>query len=213
MQANMNNRGKEGNSNYRLIDSKRNMASKSSDPEDCPLCCETYTTQEPKSPLSPYSSPHTKIICSATSGCNTFHMCRLCVYHQAVTLSDPFVVDDETGDFCTIDPTACPQCKRAQAFVDSSLRPLSEDDRRREDEEASRRRERNHRKVVERMLRRLKNETRPIPLFVIILSYLFVLWIGQKMNPTPNAKILVMCGPKDKRSIPVVIGDCTRTIK
>jgi hypothetical protein len=74
------------------------------------------------------------------------------------------VVDDETGDFCTIDPTACPQCKRAQAFVDSSLRPLSEDDRRREDEEASRRRERNHRKVVERMLRRLKNETRPIPL-------------------------------------------------
>ncbi|KAL7517314.1 hypothetical protein ACHAWX_002245 [Stephanocyclus meneghinianus] len=130
--------------------------------EDCPLCYERYTS--PSSSLSSRS----KIRCSAPSGCQTFHMCRLCVYRQATALSSPFAVEDHSGeDLCSIDPTTCPQCKRCGAFVDSMLPPICEGEKRREAQEMERRRAGIERRRAERMLRMLRVETGGIPLMVL----------------------------------------------
>lgn len=153
--------------------------------DTCPLCCECYSYEaapaaaasaSTSAPVAPTVSappppaaatttscnPHLKIICSAQSGCNKFHMCRLCVHRQTVTCSTP-LIDEDTGDFCSIDPTACPQCKRSGAFVDSDLDPLDDAICRREAEEVQALRVKIYHRYVERMLRCLKYETRRIP--------------------------------------------------
>lgn len=110
---------------------------------DCPICYESYSQSD-------------RITCSAENGCRTFHMCRLCVYRQAVNLADPFVVDEETGDFATIDPTACPQCKRPGAFVDQRLPSLPHEVQRSVEEEGRRTREGMAQRAMERMLQHLR---------------------------------------------------------
>jgi hypothetical protein len=67
--------------------------------ECCPICYTEYQT--------PIGSEYARIVCSGR--CKTFSMCRLCVHRQSTYLSNPFVVDDTTGDFTTLDPTKCPQ--------------------------------------------------------------------------------------------------------
>ncbi|KAL7444225.1 hypothetical protein ACHAXM_009495 [Skeletonema potamos] len=68
-------------------------------------------------------------------------MCRLCVHRQSSYLAHPFVVDDDTGDFTTLDPTKCPQCNESGAFKDADLPPLSDEVMAIEVEEARNRRD------------------------------------------------------------------------
>ena len=107
--------------------------------EDCPLCCEPYKPQHHDNDAQP--SIHSRITCSAPTGCQSFSICRICVYRQSLHLATPFVYDDGTGDFCSIDPTACPQCKRAGAFREGELPPLSDEIKRAEIEETRKRRD------------------------------------------------------------------------
>ena len=101
--------------------------------ECCPIC---YTEYRTTSDGITRGSEYARIVCSGR--CQTFSMvslalsiiyttslfffsllisrvifhltqCRLCVYRQSTYLSNPFVVDDTTGDFTTLDPTKCPQ--------------------------------------------------------------------------------------------------------
>ena len=85
-------------------------------------------------------------------------MCRLCVHRQATYLSSPFVVDDDTGDFTTLDPTKCPQCNESGAFRDSELPPLSDEIMATEEEEARSRRDGVAAAALERALTRLNNK-------------------------------------------------------
>ena len=87
----------------------------------------------------------------------------MCVHRQTSSFSSPFTIDDETGDFCSIDPTLCPQCRQPGAFVDAELPPLPEDARRMEDEQLRIRRDDISRCVRERAFAGLNETTRSIP--------------------------------------------------
>lgn len=73
------------------------------------------------------------------------------------------MVDEDTGDFCSINPTTCPQCKRCDAFVDSSLPLLSSEVCQREVEEVQKRRSSIQHRHREQCMHRLESETRSIP--------------------------------------------------
>ncbi|KAL7536791.1 hypothetical protein ACHAXR_011395 [Thalassiosira sp. AJA248-18] len=123
------------------------------DDEDCPLCCEAYKTQGAQFGRS-------RVTCSATDGCHTFSMCRLCIYRQSVQLERPFVVDDDTGDFVKLDPTVCPQCKRPGAFQEAELPQLSEETKKAAEEETRVMREEATQRQREQALRRLNEAPR-----------------------------------------------------
>ena len=97
--------------------------------ECCPICCTEYQD----------SGEYARIVCSGR--CKTFSMCRLCVHRQSTYLEQPFVVDDDTGDFTTLDPTKCPQCQESGAFRDGDLPPLSDAIMATEEEETRNRRD------------------------------------------------------------------------
>ena len=70
-----------------------------------------------------------------------FTMCRLCVYQQTIQLNQPFVVDEDSGDFVTLDPTVCPQCKRPGAFRENQLPQLSDEMKKAVEDETRQRRD------------------------------------------------------------------------
>jgi len=77
----------------------------------------------------------------------------------------PFVYDDDTGDFCSIDPTSCPQCKRERAFCEGGLPPLSDEMKAAEEEDIRHRRDR----AVERERERGMNILREAPPVMMIM--------------------------------------------
>lgn len=77
----------------------------------------------------------------------------------------PFVYDDDTGDFCSIDPTSCPQCKREGAFCEGGLPPLSDETKAAEEEDIRHRRDR----VIERERERGMNILRGAPPVMMIM--------------------------------------------
>lgn len=119
--------------------------------ECCPICCTEYQAH----------GEHARIICSGR--CRTFSMCRLCVHRQATFLAQPFVVDDDTGDFTTLDPTKCPQCNESGAFRDGELPSLSDEIMATEEEQVRRRRDDVANAALERALSRL-NDAPPVRL-------------------------------------------------
>ncbi len=68
------------------------------------------------------------------------------------------MIDDDTGDFTTLDPTKCPQCNESGAFRNEELPPLSEDVMATEEEEARRRREGVAAAMLSRALSRLNDK-------------------------------------------------------
>lgn len=113
--------------------------------ECCPICYTEYQTTS--------GTEYARIVCSGR--CKTFSMCRLCVYRQSTYLSNPFVVDDTTGDFTTLDPTKCPQCNESGAFNECDLIPLSDAIMASEEEEHRKRNEEFAEAAVTRALSRL----------------------------------------------------------
>ena len=75
-------------------------------------------------------------------------------------LERPFVVDDNTGDFCELDPSVCPQCKRPGAFEESQLPPLSAEKKTAVENEARVRREEATQRQRERSMQRLNEAPR-----------------------------------------------------
>lgn len=80
-----------------------------------------------------------------------------------MTLFSPFIVDDDTGDFCSIDPTACPQCKRSDAFVESALPRLSEEVVTQDQRAVEELRGQMHKRKRDRLLSRLDANSRMVP--------------------------------------------------
>ena len=120
---------------------------------ECPLCYEPYDLQSD-------NATRARVTCAANNGCRTFSICRLCVYRQSIHYARPFVVDDQTGDFVSIDPTVCPQCRQAGAFRERDLTSLSEEVRRAEEEEARRLRDGREERERAQAIRRLEDAPR-----------------------------------------------------
>ena len=72
-------------------------------------------------------------------------------------------MDDDTGDFTTLDPTKCPQCNESGAFRDVELPPVSDEIMATEEEQVRRRRDDVANAALERALSRL-NDAPPVRL-------------------------------------------------
>lgn len=70
---------------------------------------------------------HYPVLCQATSGCHSYHMCRMCLYKQFLFATPR--KDEHTGEIFFPDPTKCPQCKQSDAFLERDYLLLSSEAR------------------------------------------------------------------------------------